>query len=221
MNHFNFQKSVSDFKNQVDWVGLRYYRESGHSYYVRNENPERDSSQLDQGVMIEVLVDGHLGYAATSDLTPDGLKQAFQKAKGLSKHSASHKAAGFSVTQRPPSRGTYRGPYLQHIDSLTTEEVFGTLMKASKNLKVSEKIVARHAAASLLDTQIHYISSSDAEWEQNFNLVTTHFQVTAQNAKESQTRTTGNSAQKGAEVLRDPKIFESCHRIGQEALELL
>ena len=77
----NFTTSLKEFKNQVDWVGLRFYSEKTNQHTIRNEHPESHSSKRDQGVMIEVMVDGHLGYAATSNLTPEGMKHAFNKAR--------------------------------------------------------------------------------------------------------------------------------------------
>jgi predicted Zn-dependent protease len=221
MTHFNFEKTLSSFKNQVDWVGLRFYREKANELVVRNENPENNQTTLDQGIMVEVMVDGHLGYAGTSDLTPEGIKQAFQKAKNLSTQSARFKAAEFSQEQRPASRGNYQSPYLHRLDTLSIQEAMELLLKASKALKVSDKIVARIAATAFLETDIQYVSSSGAQWDQSFNLVTTHFLATAQGNNDIQTRSDGNSVQMGAEVFRDPQIFERCQNLGEEALELL
>jgi predicted Zn-dependent protease len=94
-------------------------------------------------------------------------------------------------------------------------------MKASLALKVSDKIVSRIAAAMLVETEIQYISSSGAEWMQNFNMVNTGYSATAQDIKDTQTRSKGNSVQIGAEAFRAPNIFELCETTGSEALELL
>ncbi|HEY8270596.1 MAG TPA: TldD/PmbA family protein [Pseudobdellovibrionaceae bacterium] len=222
----DFSKSLSDFKTQVDWVGLRYYSEKTTRHLIRNENPESHSSQQDQGVMLEVMIDGHLGYAATSDFTPEGLKTAFQKAKLLSTQAARFKAAEFSQEQRPASRGNFQSPYLHRLDTLATEEIISVLMKASQSLKVSDKIVARTAHAMLIETEIQYLSSSGAEWIQNFNMVNTSYAATAQDNKDAQTRSFGNSVQIGAEAFREtslmkPTISELCEMTGTEAMELL
>lgn len=217
----NFTKALSDFKNQVDWVGLRFYTEKTTNHVIRNESPDAHESQRDQGIMIEVMIDGHLGYAATSDLTTEGLKAAFTKAKALSTQAASFKAAEFTQEQRPPSRGHFQSPYLHRLDTLATAEIVDTLMRASKTLKVSEKIVSRMAYASILETEIQYLSSSGAEWTQNFNLVTTYYNATAQDSKDIQTRTAGNSLQMGAEAFHGSHILETCQTTGEEAMELL
>lgn len=217
----NFTKSLNEFKNQVDWVGLRFYSENTTQHTIRNENPESHSSKRDQGIMIEVMVDGHLGYAATSDLTPEGMKAAFSKAKALSAQAARVKAAEFTLDQRPPSRGNFQSPYLHRLSTLGTAEVVEILMKASKALRVSEKIVSREAYAMLVETEIQYLSSSGAEWSQNFDLVSTMFRATAEDAKDTQYRNMGNSMQAGAEVLRAADLLERCRETGEEALELL
>lgn len=217
----NFSKALADFKTQVDWVGLRFYGEKTTNHLIRNETPESHSSQRDQGVMMEVMIHGHLGYAATSDLTPEGLKAAFAKAKTLSRQAASFKAAEFSQEQRPPSRGNFQSPYLHRLDTLAAAEIVEILMGASKALNVSDKVVSRMALASILETEIQYLSSSGAEWTQNFNLVTTYYAATAQDTKDIQTRTAGNSLQMGAEAFHGSYIPETCQTTGEEALELL
>lgn len=221
MTHFNFESSIAKFKDQADWMGLRFYREKSHDYFVRNERLESCQTNLDQGIMIEVVVNGHLGYAATSDMTSDGIKQAFLRAKSLSQQAAPFKAAEFSNAQRPPSRGKFQSPYLHRLNTLTTDEIMSVLLKASQTLKRSDSIVSRYAATEVKETQIQYISSSGAQWEQDFQLITTQFQATAQNAKDIQTRTFGNSLQAGAEILQNPKLFEQCIVTAEEALELL
>lgn len=219
--HVDLSKVLADVKNQADWVGLRFYSENTINHSIRNEAPDSLSSHQDQGLMMEVMIDGHIGYAATSDLTSEGLKAAFAKAKSLSTQAARFKAAEFTHEQRPSSRGTYQSPYLHRLDTLTSAEIVDLLMRASKTLKVSEKIVARRAWASILETEIQYLSSSGAEWTQNFNLVTTYYGATAQDSRDTQTRTAGNSVQVGAEALRNSSILETCQTAGEEALELL
>lgn len=217
----NFTKSLADFKNQVDWVGLRFYSEKTNQHMIRNEHPESHSSKRDQGVMIEVMVDGHLGYAATSNLTPEGMKHAFNKARELSTQASRVKAAEFNLDQRPPSRGNFQSPYLHRLSTLETAETVDILMKASKALKVSDKVVSREAYVMLTETEIQYLSSSGAEWSQNFDLVTTMFRATAEDDKDTQMRNMGNSTQAGAEVLRDPQLLDLCRLNGEEAMELL
>ncbi|MGZ3744526.1 MAG: TldD/PmbA family protein [Pseudobdellovibrionaceae bacterium] len=217
----NFQKALADFKTQVDWVGLRFYSEKTTRHLIRNENPEAHISQLDQGAMLEVMIGGHLGYSATSDFTPEGLKTAFQKAKVLSTEASRFKVTEFSLEQRPSSRGSFQSPYLHRLDTLTTEEIISVLMRASQKLKVSDKIVARTAQAMLIETEIQYLSSSGAEWVQNFNMLNSSYAATAQDSRDTQTRSWGNSVQTGAEAFRDPQIFAWCEVTGTEAMELL
>ncbi|MBC7372010.1 MAG: TldD/PmbA family protein [Bdellovibrionaceae bacterium] len=221
MTHFNFEKSLSSFKKQVDWVGIRYYRELTKGLFVRNENVERNTSNIDQGVMIEVMVEGHFGYAATSDLTSDGLKEAFTKAKTLSTQSTRFSAHEFNLDQRPNSKGKFQSPHEQALSTLGIAELVQILLNASEALKISEKIVSRIASATMTETSIYYLTSSGAETEQNFSMVSTLFQATAKDDKDIQTRSFGNSFQKGAEVLRDASILNRCRAIANEAVELL
>lgn len=225
MTHFNFEKTLARLKSEADWVGLRFHREKSHDLAVRNENPETVQSFNDQGVMIEVYVDGYIGYAGTSDLSPEGLRQAFLKAKSITQSAARFKVHESSLAVRPSSTGKYSTPVTHPLSALDIAEVLGVLTKASRTLKVSEKIVSRLAHAEIREVETQYLSSNGATWEQSFNLVATSFRATAQDAKDSQSRSDNGglarSYQIGSEAFHGEEIFGRCEVIGEEALELL
>ncbi len=211
--------------NKADWVGLRFVSETTHSRGFRNEKPETNSVSFDCGVMVEVLVNGHFGYAGTSDVSASGINRAFDKAATLAKVASHKKVFAFSAEQRPKAVGTYRSPYFRSIDSMTLEEISDTLQKASRVLKASEKIVNTEAAVGLIETTIHYLTSSGTDTLQEFLMTTNNFQATAQDTTDTQTRTDhggrGRCYQIGLEAFDQAEILKTCEKIGEQALELL
>jgi predicted Zn-dependent protease len=217
--------ALNQIKTEADWVGLRQVTEKTSFRIVRDEKPERNVSAIDQGVMVEVLVDGHFGYAGTSDLTPTGLQRAARAAREMAQKAAPYKITSFSQQQRPATKGTFISPRERALDSTSLKEITDVLVKASGSLKVSDKIVSRLAMAMIVETDFKMISSSGADIHQNFSIVSSSFEATAQEGHESQIRSDGGGLarclQTGAEVFNTSRIQADCERIGREALELL
>jgi len=209
----------------AEWIGLRLLSENTHHRIVRNEISETNSVALSQGVMIEVLFDGHFGYAGTSDISESGIKESYRRALGLAKAAAPYKIHQFTVEQRPKAVGHYRSPVFQGLDGQTLKEFVDILFTASKALKVSSQIISALALARMVETDIHFVSSNGSDVRQQFVLVSTHFQATAQNGSESQSRSDkgslARSLQMGFESFNLDEIKAHCQKAGEEALALL
>lgn len=209
----------------AEWIGLRFLTENTHHRIVRNEISETNSIHLSRGVMIEVLFDGHFGYAGTSDISENGIKSAYRKAMSLAKAAAPFKIHQFTIEQRPKAVGHYRSPAFQGLDGQSLKGFSDLLMSASKKLKVSAQIVSALAFARLVETDIHFVSSNGSDVHQQFVLVSTQFQATAQEGSESQNRSDkgglSRSLQLGFESWQTDEIMARCQSAGEEALQLL
>ncbi len=98
----------------VDYASVRFSEERGEYLSVRRGVVEPVTTSLDAGVMITVWVGGGHGYAATSDLTSDGLAAAAARAKEWAA-----RTAGRSVVDMPPFQhptGFYESPVEQSWD---------------------------------------------------------------------------------------------------------
>lgn len=221
----NLPALISRLSPSCDWMGLRYYEEKTHERSFRNGKPETNSVLFDRGVMIEVLCDGHFGYSGTSNLSATGIDQAFQKAIALAKAGAKNKIHSFGLNSRPKAVGYYRTPYFQNLDSETLSQFSETLRLCSEKLKISDKIVTALAAARIVETTIHFVSSNGSDTRQEFLMVSGNFSATAQEGTESQTRTANGSVarclQSGLESIDRNELLPLCEKVGKEALELL
>lgn len=209
----------------ADWVGLRYYRETTQSRAFRNGKSDTNSVEQEQGIMVEALVDGQLGYAGTTDLSLDGLSRALEQAKLMARAAAPFAVASFDPSLRPASKGYYRSPVFQALSGMSVSDLNGLLAEASRTLKASDEILTATATARLVETEIDYVSSSGAEIRQQFLFLTTHYSATAQNGSEQQTRSDkgypSRSMQAGLELLDRQEILERCKHISAEAIQLL
>ena len=203
------------------WAGLRFSSETTTQRAVRNDKPDRNESSLEEGVMCEVLVDGHFGYAATADLSLAGLQRAFDRAVATTRATSGHKVHAFSATQRPPANGKYTSARQRNLDATSVAEITDCLLAASKAMNVSDKLVNRSASAMIVQTQINFFSSNGSATRQSFDLVDITLSATAAEGLESQTRSWQHTGQFGGESFDRATFAQQGERVAQQALALL
>ena len=222
---FDIHQGLSWIANEADWIGLRFVQEHTHNRSVRNQHPDQNSIKLERGVMVEVMVEGQIAYAGTSDISKQGIREASRRAVHLAKASADIKVFGFSTQQRPPNRGRFVGPRLHGLDSLALSEFTGKLIEACRHLQASDKIVNVIAETVLVESHHQYISTSGADIDQQFLLVSGNFSATAKDGAAIQRRSlngpVANCSQSGLEYFDFEALFSDCERVAQQALELL
>lgn len=217
--------ALNQIKSDADWVSLRQVSEKTSFRVVRDENPDRNTTEIDSGLMVEVLLNGHFGYAGTSDTSIDGIKRAARFAREMAQKASPHRIFSFSEQHRPASQARYQSPRMQTMDSFSLKEITDVLIAASGALKTNDKIVSRTALAMIVETDMRMVSSNGSDIHQNFSIISSSFEATAQDGTETQIRTDGGSLarcfQVGSEYFNRERIVEVCTRIGKEALSLL
>lgn len=208
-------------RQRAEWAGLRYSREITTHRSVRNDHPDKNESTIDEGVMAEVLVDGHFGYAATADLTPEGVARAFQRALASTAATSDHKVHAFSPEERPAAKGSFRSSRRQELEHTSLRDITDCLLAASKAMAASPLVVNRSAHAMLIQTDIHFLSSNGSDAHQNFDMVSLGLGATAAEGTESQTRSWNRTGQWGGELFQVEEIEKEAKLVGAQALELL
>ncbi len=212
-------------RGEADWLAIRFVQENTHRRTARNGRPEQNSVGIERGVMIEALVDGHIAYAATSNLSRAGLQQAAHRA-ALNARSAAHlKLFDSSPEQHPPALGSYRIASEISLDSVGLAEFTDRLIEATRRLKVSDKIVTAMAEATFVETWMSYVSSNGSDVTQHALMTGQHFGAIAQDGSETQHRSlngpTARCGQGGLEAFDWSGLMSECERVGNEALALL
>lgn len=225
-NHIQtLQCEFQKYKSSADFVAFKLVHEVSRDFSVRNGKPDNFFHRIDTGVMIEVMVNGHIGYSGTCELTSHGIQKALTQALESTKFCTSNSVTQFSKSIRPKNVGTYTSPRLKNLDQLSLVEIYDYLKKTSLQLKSTDKIVSASADVMLIECDHFYINSQGSEIHQNFNIVSNSFSATAQDGPESQTRTLhggrGNCFQIGAEFLQLDQALQQCEEISKEALLLL
>ena len=94
----------------ADFWSLRVVDERAEGYSVRKNVPQPPSLSVDRGAMLTVHAGGGSGYAATSDLSRDGLQRALDRAAGWARASAPRSLIDFRTLAAPAPRGEYASP---------------------------------------------------------------------------------------------------------------
>ena len=106
----NLKKILDSIKIKADWIGLREVKESTTYRVIRDLNPESNSTSIDHGIMVEVLVNGQFGYCASHDLSPEAIKIAAESACVQAKNASRFSIHSFTEKVRPKSVGEYNSP---------------------------------------------------------------------------------------------------------------
>ncbi len=221
MTDFNIASAIQRHRQDADWVGIKWISEKTTFRVVRNDKPEQNQSIYDRGLRVEVLIDGHFGYASTADFTPQGVEKAFQKAVHQTRQWAKYKLYPFTREQRPLTKGSYRSQIQKTLDSLSVKEITDILRDCTMTMNTSESLVNRLARAMIIETQIHAVSSDGGEQLQDFSMVNLELQAVARSGSENQTRTASFQNQIGAEVFLRHRLLPICESVGRQAVELL
>jgi predicted Zn-dependent protease len=208
----------------VDFCSLRYVREHSEYLAVRQDVLEPVGTSEDSGAMLTVYDGGGMGYSATSDLSPGGLRRAAEQARDWARLSARHSVVDFSRLIVAPPQGEYASVELRPWSSVPLSEKLDLLHGECARLKTDGRIVDWEASLwySAIDTL--YLTADGGRVEQRFRYLVPMLSATANAGAETQTRTFGGRGycrQGGMEVLDGVGFRAAAPRIAQEALQLL
>jgi predicted Zn-dependent protease len=221
MPNLDFQSALAHASKTAQWAGVRYSREATQMRSVRNDAPEKNETNVDEGAMCEVLVNGHFGYAATADLSRTGLARAFDNAMATTLATSQHKVHAFTPAQRAAVQGRYESPTQTRLADTPLARITECLLAASKAMAIDATIVNRAARAMVIQTQIDYLTTSGTHTKQSFDMVDIAVVATAAEGVQSQSRTWALSGQHGGEVFDPAEFAQQGLRVATEALELL
>lgn len=220
----NLQKWVQSPASKADWLGLRYVREKTHSFNVKDDSFDSYDLSESEGVMVEALVSGQMGYAATSELTDAGISKAIEQAISQAQKASSYAVFKATPAVRPTVKKRYQSPELKKLESVSTREIFDRLLEVSRLMKVDSKIVRRFSRLIYVESETHLLSSSGSDAFQRLSLMSPDFEIIASHQGVTQKRSDaglmGRSQQGGIEVLFDQSIDERASRISHQAVEL-
>ncbi|MDJ0522615.1 MAG: TldD/PmbA family protein [Planctomycetota bacterium] len=220
----DLEKRFREVLPDVDYCSLRYESESGESIAVRRNVLQPVSDHTDAGAMVTVAHGGGLGYAATSDLSTSGLREAVTRAQAWAARTAGRSVADFSALPQSDARGEYESPVARRWTDTSLGDRIDLVRGPCEQLKTDDRIVEWYAGVSFADVESLYLNNHGARIHQRFHFVVPVMSCTANKGAETETRTLGgygNGRQGGLEILDEIGFPTEAQRLSGEALQLL
>lgn len=210
----------------ADFWSVRAVSESSERISVRSDVPEPPSRQRDAGVMVCVIRQGGMGYAATSDVSETGLRSAFGRAGELTAATAKHSVFDYRKVQMPSPVGSYQSPNIKPVAEATLGDKFDLVRSVCASAKIDDAIVDRMASIWTTHTEQLLITSAGARVEQTWDFLVPNILVVASANGDTQSRSAagqynGFCQQGGLEVLERAGFAHDGPRVAREALELV
>lgn len=210
----------------VDFCSLRFVEETSEHLAVRQDVAEPPRLSTDRGAMLTVIHRGGLGYAATSDLSPAGLRDAAVRASRLAALTAGRSVVDYSQVAMPHPRGQYQTAVSRPSQSITRRDKLALLANEAQQCRIDDRIVDWEATLWSTQTQQLYLTADGGEVMQQFDYLVPYVSATAHANGETQTRTHGGRyngfcQQGGLEILDAFGLKGSGRATAEGALELL
>ena len=208
----------------VDFCSLRFVRSRTEEVTVRSGVLQPPALDDDIGAMVTVVDRGGLGYAATSDLSPSGLSEAFRRASEWAHRTASIAIIDHSAVPLPHPRGEYRTPVQREPRELSLAERIDLVRGQAARLKTDDRVVDWAASLWTLDTETLYLTSEGGRVHQRLLHLAPDLVVVASDGHDTQQRTLGgrgNCRQGGLELLDGSGFLDQAPVLAEEVLQLL
>jgi predicted Zn-dependent protease len=208
----------------VDFCSLRVLDEHSEEIVVRQDVLQPLSMSVDRGAMVTIMHRGGYGYAATSDLSAAGLKDAIARAQSWAEVASGRSVTDYSKISLPRPSGSYHSPCSATPPQRSRKQIIAMLMAESASCRIDDRIVDWDASLWTVATDQLYLSADGADVMQQFRYVMPNLSVSANAGADTQTRSFGGRGlcrQGDLSVFLDGGILNSGKRLAEEALELL
>jgi len=210
----------------ADYWSVRTVTEQTERVSVRDDVAEPPLRASDAGVMVSVIRDGGLGYAATSDVSAAGLKRAFARAGELAAATSTRSVFDYRNVEMPLPDGDYRSPNTRPATAISLADKYELVQQVCASAKIDDAIVDRQAGIWTTRTQQLFVTSDGGRAEQSWDFMVPSLTVVASAHGDTQTRSSagqynGFCQQGGFEVLERAEFVTDGPRVAREALQLV
>lgn len=219
------RRAASGLPSTVSHWAVRGVSEVSEQLSVRDGVAEAPRRSRDEGVMVTV-VDGGMGYAATSDTSEAGLAAAFGQARTLARAAAGKTVFDYTQAPRPRESGRYASRVERPVRDAALGDKLALLARVNQAARIDARIVDAHTTLWSVATEQLFLTSDGVRAEQRFDFLTPAVQVTARDGHVTQVRSSagqynGFCQQGGLEVLERAHFESEGPRVAREALELV
>jgi len=208
----------------VAFFAVRFVEEDSETVSVRKGVPQPFMRRIDRGAMVTVIDRGAYGYAATSDLTLEGLQAALDHARDWADATRTTSVLQYPMPEDAAPRGHYASPVGRAMPSRRV--LFALVAAVDAAAQVDPRIVDSYASVETCVSSHRYLTNQGGDVTQIHHFVLPNAQATASDGQDTQTRSLGGQyngfcQQGGAEVLDRSGFVDGGAVVAREAITLL
>ncbi len=178
------------------------------------------------GLGIRVLCNGGWGFAATQDLTKDGIDKAAHKAVEVAKASAQCMEKPIKLATEPAHKATWKSPCQIDPFTVSIEDKLAVLLKAAEHMLAVKGVTLAQADMTFIKEHKLFVSSEGAEIDQTFIRSSCGLTANATDDHDRQKRSYPNSfggqhENAGWEMVQRWDLPGNAQRIAEESVQLL
>ena len=214
----------AQLRADVAFFALRLVEEDSETVAIRKGVPQPFTRRVDRGAMLTVIDRGAYGYAATSDVSVQGLQRALDQACEWAAATARTSVIQYPMPDDAAPRGHYASPVERPMPA--RRELFALVAEVDASAQIDPRIVDSFASVETCIASNRYLTSRGGDVSQVHHFVVPNAQVTASDGQDTQTRSLGGQyngfcQQGGADVLERSGFIGCGASIAREALDLL
>jgi predicted Zn-dependent protease len=209
---------------KVDFASLRRVRERSQELSVRDGVVQPPRDQEEEGALITVEHGGGQGYAATSDLSPSGLREAFRRAKDWAQATADRSAVRWELVEKPAPRGRWERRGERGWASVPLTAKLDLLRAAGSPFQGAAHVVDWESSLWFTEVDVQILSTTGADVEEHTDLLVPNLMVALDDGGDTVERSLGGRGfcrQGGLEILDLPLWQDAPARLLREGRELL
>ncbi len=193
---------------------------------TKNLEVEVLSRRESAGIGIRVLYKGAWGFAATSDLSEEGIRKTAEHAVSIAKATAKLLREPVRLAPEPVHRGTYVTPVKKDPLSVPIQEKLSLLFSAAERILGVKGVAMAKGSMSAWRIEKWFGNTEGTEVHQVITSCGAGIEAYAAKPGEIQRRSYPNSfggdfANFGYEFIESLGLLENAERIGEEAVALL
>ena len=183
-----------------------------------------DSESL--GLGVRVLADGAWGFAATQQLTREGVERCAREATATAKASARVKEQDVRLAPEPAAKAEWSSPCEIDPFSVPVSDCLALLMKIDETLRSVEGVTLAETNMNFRRYEQWFYNTEGAEIHQTRTATGAGYSAHAFAGSELQKRSYPNSfggqwQNKGFELIEELALLENAKRIAEECVALL
>ena len=217
-------KLFKDTLTKVDFASIRFF--GCKDAFIEDQKgsllPLRES--ITQGVMIQIMHNGGMGYGATADLTPSGVRKAYKSALLWAERSSGMLLDNLSFDYHIAKTGHYQTHCEIPWESVSLSDKIERVKKASQDLASGPHAADWLCSLWYQNIDSFYLCTKGSSISQHRTSLTPQMSVTAHDKSGFQTRTFGGyayCAQAGLEHLDRLHFDNAAKEISLDSERLL